>query len=188
MLLENPNLTGSRAKDLFFVPKFLTVDFLSLFFVFCDKIRAPDEWGVHRVKGEHGKERLLLVGLHKLAGVAGKAVRKVLSVGTVAQTGITIGRKVFLSTIWATCFEASRIDIIPVLGGPEFFGRTKVPFPGEEGGVTSCLECFGKSCFIVVEAIVKRRTREFSTTSTTEEIGAILAGGVAAGLDPKAGG
>ena len=62
-----------------------------------------------------------------------------------------------------------------------------MPFPGEEGGVASRLECFGKGCFIVVEAIVKRGAREFSTTSATEEIGAILAGGVAAGLDSEAG-
>ena len=188
MLLENPNLAGSRAKDLFSVPKVLTVDCCGLLFVFRDEVGPSDEGRVNRVKGKHGKERLLLVGLHELAGVAGKAVREMFAIWAVAQTGIAIRRKVFLSTIGATCFEPSRINIVSVFGRPEFFGRTKVPFPSKEGGVTLFFKSFGKSCFIVVEAIVKRRTREFPTTSATEEIGAILAGGVAAGLDPKAGG
>ena len=84
MLLENTNLTGSRAKDLFFVTKLLPIDFCGLLFVFRDEVGASDEGRVNRVKGKHGKERFLFVGLHELAGVGGKAVREMFAIWTVA--------------------------------------------------------------------------------------------------------
>ena len=84
MLLENTNLTGSRAKDLFFVTKLLPLDFCGLLFVFRDEVGASDEGRVNRVKGEHCKERLFFIGLHELTGVGGKAVREMFAIWAVA--------------------------------------------------------------------------------------------------------
>ena len=75
-----------------------------------------------------------------------------------------------------------------MLLGPEFFGRAEVPFSRKEGGVSFLFEGLGEGCFVVIETIVERSAGEFATASSAEEIGAILAGGIAAGLDSEAGG
>ena len=190
MFLQDAHLALSLVlgPDQFLVAELGPGDLLGPLLVFLDQVRAADQRSVHGVKGEHGEERLVLVLLDELAGLAGEAVRQVLAVGTIRHPGIAVRGEVLLAAVRSAFGEASLVDVVALLGGPEFLSRPEVPLACEQGGVAFFLECLGDSHFLQIHPVVKRGGVKKAASSTAEEIGGVLARWIASGLYAESGG